>query len=73
MAKRKSTQDLQSASLKKLKAKPSLSPPTTEPVNVKASFRDGLFDDEVLKEYNNQYNTSGPYALHPTPYARAPY
>lgn len=71
MAKRKSTHE--PAASKKAKAKSSLAPPTTEPADVKAAFRDGLFDEKVLKDYNEQYNTSGPYAPSPprkTPRAR---
>lgn len=43
------------------KKKTRSSVPPAEPRDVKAAFRPGLFDEAVLKEYREQYRTSGPY------------
>jgi hypothetical protein len=59
MGKRKASSSLGSES-KKGKTT-TLSVLSKEPENVKAAFRDDLFDKKVLKEYNEQYTTSGPY------------
>jgi hypothetical protein len=58
------THDSLSSSSKK-KGKKEKSAVTTAPAvndDIKSAFRPGLFDSEVLKEYNEQYAKSGPYA-----------
>lgn len=59
MGKRKASSSIGSES-KKGKTT-TLSVLSKEPENVKAAFRDDLFDKKVLKEYNEQYINSGPY------------
>ena len=60
MGKRKSSSSHDKPSKKGTSAPDSAAAPPAND-DVKTAFRDGLFDDAVLKEYNEQYRNSGPF------------